>query len=147
MKKADFGIDEARLELECGGKAPTTLEEAKKIYPHAKKKYNASLRQVYDKLVEIKGEDDGSWKDEEERKEIKEYVSKTSKCPYCPKTFEGSLKEMEEQRINHIKDKHPEKRPFEIEYEVIPEEERNPELPHIQKRIKITKAIQDDEEG
>ncbi len=117
MTKPDFGIDEVRLEKECGGKSSTTLEEARKIYPRAKEKYNATLKDVYDKLVEIKGEDDGSWKDEKERKELEKYIAKTSKCPYCPEAFKGSLKEMEDQRINHIKDKHPEKRPFKIEGE------------------------------
>jgi hypothetical protein len=40
----------------------TIFQEAKEIFPAAKKK-GKTLREVYDRLVEIKGHDDDSWRD------------------------------------------------------------------------------------
>ena len=53
--------------------------------------------------------------DEKAEKELKSYLEKISKCPYCPIKFVGTPAEMEKNRIEHIKREHPDKRPFIIE--------------------------------
>lgn len=52
--------------------------------------------------------------EQERGKIIQKVIAKLSFCPYCPAKFSGTFAKMEEDRINHIKDKHPEKRPFKI---------------------------------
>lgn len=53
--------------------------------------------------------------DKQQSKNIRKHIERVNHCPYCDAVFCGSLKQMEEDRINHIKKKHPEKRPFKIE--------------------------------
>lgn len=52
--------------------------------------------------------------DEKERKIQQDYFNRISKCPYCSKIFTGTVQQTEQNRINHIKEKHPEKRPFKV---------------------------------
>ena len=63
MTIPDFGSEEERLEKEVGGNPPTIYEEAKAIYPSAKKKYGKTLKECYDAIVKIKGKDDRSWRE------------------------------------------------------------------------------------
>ena len=58
-----LGSDEERIEKESGGDCTTIYEEAQFLYPAAKRKYGKTLRECYDAIVKLRGEDDYSWKE------------------------------------------------------------------------------------
>lgn len=62
-------------------------------------------------MTEMKEEQE----DKQQGEDIRKHIAKMNHCPYCDAVFCGSLKQIEDDRINHIKEKHPEKRLFEIE--------------------------------
>ncbi len=45
---------------------------------------------------------------------IHKFFDRLTKCPYCNERFKGTLGQIEEDRIEHIKKEHPDKRIFTI---------------------------------